>query len=97
MHLGKFTKAAADEKRYIVDYTDWLDTGETIETVTFLLSPATDPALVVYDSSILSGSQKIQFFVSDGNTGDTYTVLVTITTTGDQTKQDSIMFKVVAA
>jgi len=97
MHLGKFTKAAADEKRYVVDYTDWLDTDETVSTVTFLLSPATNPALVVYDSSILTGAKKIQFFVSDGNTGDTYTVLVTITTSGDQTKQDSILFKVVPA
>ena len=30
MAIAKYVKAASDRKRYQIDYTDWLDTGEQV-------------------------------------------------------------------
>ena len=30
MRLGSFVKSPVERKRYTIDYSDWLDTGETV-------------------------------------------------------------------
>jgi len=90
--LGKYVKAPADRKKYRLDYNDWLDTAERIETVSFSAVPSGE--LHCADWSIDQNGRGVEFFVGGGHTEVTYTVLVVITTSGGQTKEDSVLFLV---
>lgn len=92
MKLGRFTKQPAERKRYSIDYSDWLDTGETISTATFAVAPT--GALEVDAYTIGSPATSVVFFVNGGTSGVTYKVTVTITTSGGQIKEDEILFSV---
>lgn len=94
MKLGKFIKAPGERKRYSIDYNNWLDTGEQVATKSFVITPVTTPPLVIDASIILTGNRSIAFFVDDGLDGEIYKVVVTITTSGGQTKEDVVMFQV---
>jgi hypothetical protein len=90
MKLGNYIKFPAERKRYAIDYTDWLDTGETLTAVTYTVSPGTD--LVVDASSISSSGLVAVFFVSGGTAGTVYTIDVRATTSGGQIKEDTVLF-----
>lgn len=94
MKLARFTKASAERKRYTIDYADWLDTGETISSADFTVTPATDNALRVDAYSIASPATSVVYFVNYGLDGTTYTVEVTITTSGGQIKEDQVLYSV---
>lgn len=94
MKLARFTKQPAERKRYSIDYSDWLDTGETISTVTFVPSPIATGGLEIDAYSIASPATSVVFFANYGVSGTTYTVTVTITTSGGQIKEDEILFAI---
>lgn len=95
MKLGTFGKTPAERKRYSLDYTDWLDTGETISTRTFTVTPSTGASPLQIDASSIDASGKqLVFFANFGDNGTTYVVDVLITTSGGQTKEDQINFLV---
>lgn len=95
MKLGTFTKTPAERKRYSIDYTDWLDTGETISTRTFTVTPTTGANPLQIDaSSIDPDGKQLVFFANFGDDGTTYVVDVLITTSGGQTKEDQVNFLV---
>lgn len=93
MRLGKFAKAPDDRKRYTITYTDWLDAGETIENVEFTVDNDT---LTVDGDEINGDGNIVSFFVSGGDDGVTYNVLVEIETSGGQIKEDLVLFAVQA-
>lgn len=95
MRLGKFVKAPAEVKRYTVDYTNWLDTGETVTAKAFEVTPS--GALTIASSVILTGAQKISFFVAGGNNDETYRVAIRATTSAGQVKEDVLQFSVKTA
>ena len=92
MRLGSFTKTPAERKRYAVDYTDWLDITESLQNVTFAVTPATTTPFVVDAVSTNPANTTVVFFVSGGDTGKQYTVDVKAYTTGGQTKEDIVLF-----
>lgn len=95
MKLGSFTKTPVERKRYTIDYTDWLDTGETLATSAFSISPSTGVAPLQVDASLFSTSNKeLMFFVNYGDDDTTYIVDVQVTTSGGQTKEDQLVFTV---
>ena len=94
MKLARFTKQPSERKRYTIDYSDWLDTSETISTVAFVPSPIATGGLVVDAYSIATPATSVVFFANFGVSGTTYTVTVTITTSGGQIKEDEILFAV---
>lgn len=94
MKLARFTKQPLERKRYAVDYSEWLDTGETISTRSFSVAPTTSAPLVIDASSISDDGKTVVFFVNGGNNSTTYTVTIVITTSGGQTKEDEIVFSV---
>lgn len=94
MILGKYLKAPPDRKRYTLDYSDWLDTGELVQSVTFGVTPVEAPPLVIDGIAINSGSQSITFYASGGVDGSTYKALTTMVTLGGQTREDAIQFTV---
>lgn len=94
MRLGKFRKTPAEVKRYAISYDHWLDEGEYISTIAFTVVEPVTGVLVVVPEAIGASVRQVGFFVSGGSEGQAYTVSVTMTTTGGQTKQDSILFEV---
>ena len=94
MKLARFTKQPSERKRYTIDYSDWLDTGETISTVAFVPSPVATGGLEIDAFSIATPATAVVFFANYGVSGTTYTVTVTITTSGGQIKEDEVLFSV---
>lgn len=96
--LGKFTKKPVAVKRYQADFSQWLDSGEELQSCTFdvaVSAGSEDPVtLQVEDSEILTGNQKAAFFVTGGIVGVTYEVKITVTTSASQTEQFSIFYVV---
>jgi hypothetical protein len=96
--LGKFPKKPAAVKRYQADFSEWLDTGETVQSCTFdvSVSAGTDAgvSLTVEDDSILTGNTAVAFFVSGGVVGVTYEVKITVVTSAGQTEVWSVFFQV---
>jgi hypothetical protein len=94
MRLGSFVKTPIERKRYAIDYSEWLDTGETLSTVVYTIPVVTTPPLVVDATSIGSGNTLAVFFINGGLNGRQYTVEVVATTSGGQIKEDTILFTV---
>jgi hypothetical protein len=92
MRIGKYTQDPDEKKRYTVDYDDWLDVGETLSNVTYVVTPTTAPVVVVSGSTIASDGRSVSFFVEDGADGTDYKVTVTATTSGSQIKEDNVLF-----
>jgi hypothetical protein len=91
MRIGKYRKQPADRLRYRVDYSDWLDPGETITGVTHAVTPA---GLVVDGLVVDPGDTTVSFFASAGVDGEEYKVSITVTTSQGQIKEDEILYSV---
>lgn len=94
MRLGKFVKTPSEVKRYSVEYSDWLDTGEFLQSATLNASVVPGAPLIVVKNAIGASTTKLTFLVSGGVDGATYTVEILATTTGGQVKEDTILFVV---
>ena len=90
--LAKFTKHPEDKKRYIVDYSKWLDEGETIASVYITVVPDTTSDFNVPFNQIDNTQTRVSFFVDGGNDGETYSVVIKMTTSAGQVKIDHITF-----
>lgn len=89
--IGSPTKTPAEIKRYKITYGDWLDTGETVITRTFVVSTEGTGALpTVPTSEITDAGLSVTFFIAGGDDGETYEVIVQVTTSGGQTKEDAL-------
>lgn len=95
MRLRRFTKTPDEIKRYGVDYSQWLDTTEQVNSTTLAVS-GPDNTLTATQSSISSDGRKVAFFVSGGTSGKSYNVYVEARTTIGQLREDTIPFVVVA-
>lgn len=95
MLLGRKLISPSDKRRYTIDYSDWLDTTETIDSVTFAVSagPATVPSY-----AIASDGKSVTFFVTGALlTTATFNVTVAAISSLTQAKYDHIEFDVVAS
>lgn len=91
---SKYIQADGEKKRYNIDYSDWLDSGETVSSVAYSVSPTTSPPLVVSSSSIDPNNTGVTFYVSGGVNTNTYKVIVTMTSNGGQIKEDAVTFAI---
>lgn len=93
--LAKYVKTPGERKRYQIDYTNWLDTGESVTGVTFAIDKVTTPPLVIDGVQVLPSGVGVQYYASGGVDGTNYVVTATLTTTiGPQIKNDEIFFSV---
>jgi hypothetical protein len=92
--LAKFVKKPGERKRYTVDYSEWLDEGETVTGATFAITPVTSPILEVDASSIGTPATTVVFFVNGGVAGSDYELKIHVTTSGGQVKEDTALFSV---
>lgn len=98
--LDRFLKQPAEIKKYQIDYSEWLATGETVDSVVTavtLLNPASgdvgEPALTIGTTAINAGTV-FQYYVSAGTDGKRYKVTFQASTSDSQTVESEIEFKV---
>lgn len=93
MPLVKYVKASGERKRYSIDYSEWLDTGETLTDVVFsVLNNSVSTPLVIDDVAVEPDDTGVQYYVSGGVDNTQYEVRATATTSGVQTKIDDLLF-----
>ena len=94
--VAQYVKTAVERKRYIIDYTDWLDLGETVVSMVFntLNTPPVAGQIVCDAYAIDAGGLFVTYYVSAGNNGETDVLEVLATTSGGQVKEDNIVFVV---
>lgn len=97
MAIAKYVKAAGDRKRYQIDYTDWLDTGELVSSVAFTIDDnLVAPVLVVDNIAVLPTGLGVQYYVSGGIDGITYRIVAALTTntSPSQIKFDDVLMTI---
>lgn len=95
MRLAKYVKAEIDRKRYQIDYSDWLDTGETINNVVFSVTHNTSTSpLVIDDIAVLPSGQSVQYYISGGEDGLTYEINPTMTSDLGQVREDELLMTI---
>jgi len=93
MRLGTFIKTPAERKRYAVDYSNWLETGETVSSYT--ITPTS--GLTISSSTLTTGNTVLVFFVAGGTAGQQYTLDILANTSGGQIKEDTVLFNIRSA
>lgn len=98
--LDRFRKQPAEIKKYQIDYSEWLATGETVTSVvtavTVLNPAATDvgePTMTIGTTQIVGGTV-YEYYVSAGTDGKRYKVTFQASTSDTQTVESEIEFKV---
>lgn len=94
MKLGRFRQTPLENKIYVVDYSQWLGSGETLLTVNPTVTQTTTPPLLISGVATSPDGKSVSFFVSGGADNTTYEVEVLATTTAGQTKNDQIFYLV---
>jgi hypothetical protein len=98
--LDRFNKQPNEIKKYQIDYSEWVATGETVDTVTptvTLLNPATgdvgEPTLAVGTTN-LPGGNIYEYYLSLGTDGKRYKITFLADTSDSQTVESEIEFRV---
>lgn len=94
MILGRYRQHPEDFRRRMVDYRDFLETGEVITGVVPSVVPVTDTPLVVTNVIVDVAGKRFAYRVSGGEHGETYSVNFQITTNAGQVKNDTIEFDI---
>jgi len=94
MKLGTFKQTPQEKKRYTISYTDWLDDGEVVASVTYGIDNTTVPPLLVESSTVDVDGLGITFFVSGGLDAEQYQLNVLMQTDTGQRKEDFIKYVV---
>jgi hypothetical protein len=89
MILGNFTKQPVDVLDYDIDYSDWLTTGDNVESVTVVA----EPTGLTVDNKFVN-DPRVKIYLSGGSDGATYKITVTTTTADGRVKQDEFKLKV---
>jgi hypothetical protein len=90
-----FRQGPSEVRRYLLDYTLELQTGEEVTGITVTItSPSGEnpPLLVVNNITVASGGLQAFFYASAGTSGQTYEAKFLATTTLDQVFEDVVKF-----
>ncbi len=72
---------------YDIDYTEFLNEGDTLASVTAEVTPITDDPLQA-NAALVTGTNRVKVWVYGGLSDHTYKVEVTTDTAGGRRKQD---------
>lgn len=99
--LGAIAKTQADLLQVALDYSQWLDTGETVTGMAYNLSPGTVPPLIASNSVIgpNAGSPVVlgalvTLLLQQGQPGVNYNLNIKATTSAGRTKTDLLVVQV---
>ena len=98
--LDRFLKQPDEIKKYQIDYSEWLNTGEriiSVSQVVTILNPAAsdvgEPTLTVGVTQILNGDL-YEYYLSSGTHNKKYKITFLADTTDSQRVESEIEFKV---
>jgi hypothetical protein len=91
MLIGRKPHTVGDKRKYIVDYSQWLDTGITLTAGT-----ATTTSLTASVDTVSHTDTTLIFFVHGGALNEIFTVVIQVTDTNSEVKNDTVEFFVVA-
>jgi hypothetical protein len=91
--LGKRTLAPSDKKQFTIDYSDWLDTGETVSSMAYTVAwvsggNGSSTLITVSGGSIAGDGKSVSFFVN-GNS-DLVSTLAKVTATMTSSSTESL-------
>lgn len=90
--LATFIKSPDEIKRYVLEYSRWLDSGEYVGSVSFTTISSNTGALSFAPDVIGVNDTDIQVLVSGGTIGETYRVRARMTSDSGQVKEDVLEF-----
>ena len=93
MHLGTIKQQPRERQNYFIRYEEYLQTNETISSVTYFLS-GDDDALVIQGPTIRPDATSLEFWVSEGTDYARYLLEVKVTTSFGNRKEDEITIRV---
>jgi hypothetical protein len=93
-NIGKYSQAPTENKLYTVDYSQWLGVGETVTQITLTVTPVTAPPLAMSNQAIAPSGTSISYFAGGGVSGQIYELVVQITTSLAQVKDDAVFYAV---
>jgi hypothetical protein len=91
-----FQQAPIEAKRYIFDYSCWLEESEMLTEYIVAVSPPTVPPLIAQSAFPDPTKRMMSVMITGGINRQTYTVMMVVTTTTGQRKRDDIQMRVVA-
>lgn len=91
--IGSYRQQPGEILDYYVDYSQWLNTGETIASSELTVSPVTSPALTLSDV-FTEDDIVIGFTVSGGVSGTAYQVTVSSDTTDNLRVEREITYSI---
>lgn len=94
MKLARFQKKPGERKRYAIDYSQWLDQGETVQSASFVVAPTAAGGIEVDAFTIGSPAVTVIYFVNAGQAGVDYELEIRIETSGGQIKKDTVLYSV---
>lgn len=99
MKLATYKKQPNERLRYNIDYSSWLATGESIASVTLAfealnLSGGGEPTLTENVAYRVLNSQDVTLYIENGTDGGNYKMTVTMTSTGNEIKEDEVYYNV---
>ena len=89
MNLGTFKKQPVEVKDYDIDYSEWLTTGDNVQSVDISVSPS---GLVI--DSVFVSDPRAKIWISGGTDRVSYKVTATMTTADGRVKQDEFKINV---
>jgi len=89
--LGTINSAPGNRLQYTIDYSDFLEKGETLVSVTFSVSSG---SATIDTISYNPAKNEVQFFLNGGDASSTYYILAFATTTFSQEQTDQINVQV---
>jgi hypothetical protein len=97
---ARFTQGQKESKRYLLDYTLFLVTGESVVSVAPTITnmgtpPVGSPPLVVSTIVVGPGGLQALYFVSGGVAGQSYEISFLATTSVGQILQDVVQYDIV--
>lgn len=99
MILGEYTQAPEDDERYSIDYSQWLDEGELLDTISIEVEPLTSPPLEVHDDALTNTQDGLTYYVTGGQAGSSYTVKIKADTNGGpdgvaRSRTDCVLYEI---
>lgn len=89
MNLGNFTKQPVEVKDYDIDYSQWMTTGDNVQSVDVVVSPS---GLAV--DAVFVNDPRAKIWLSGGTDGTQYKLTVTMTSADGRVKQDEFKIRV---
>lgn len=88
--LERYAQSADEKLRYGIDYSQWLEPGEAVESVSF----ESQPSGMVFDGEEILTGNAVIFYASGGVSCQKYRVVVRVETSLQQVREDEVIFTI---